>query len=74
MKDLKEYIDARITETNKNILFYKKKISEFHRVHYPDWVKLHTNNYLYYHGLLGELAVLNEIKSKLKNEIVPKKY
>ena len=68
MKNLEKYIQERITETNKNISVFKNKINLSHRVDRPNWVKNHTNDYFYYHGLLGELNVLNEIKSKLNED------
>lgn len=66
MNELIKYLNKRIKETNQNLMVYRNQINELHRVRDPLWVKAHTNRYLYYHGLLGELFVLNEIKSKIK--------
>ena len=68
MDGLIKYLDKRIEETNKNLMVYRNQINELHRVSDPLWVKAHTNRYLYYHALLGELFILNEIKSKLKKD------
>jgi hypothetical protein len=68
MDELIKEIDKRIKETNKSIAFYKNKINDLCRVYEPSWIKLHTNNYSFYHGLLGELAILIEIKSKINKE------
>jgi hypothetical protein len=68
MKNLEEYINKRIKETNKNLKVLKDKINDSYRVSDPLWVKAHTNMYLDYHGLLGGLAIFNEIKSKLNED------
>jgi hypothetical protein len=68
MENIIEYINKRIEETNKNLMVYRNQINELHRVADSHWVKAHTNRYLYYHGLLGELFILNEIKQKIKED------
>lgn len=67
MENLLEYINQRIKETNSSIALSKELLNELNKPTDPNWIKT-TSNYSFYHQLLGELAILNEIKSKLQED------
>ena len=66
MDELIKYIDKRIEEANKSIAFFKKKVNEDMRQLGKHRYKNNSVNYAHYYKSLGELAVLMQIKSKIK--------
>jgi hypothetical protein len=67
MENLLEYINQRTKETNNSISLSKELLNQLDKPADPNWIKT-TSSYSFYHQLLGELAILNEIKSKLKED------
>ena len=68
MNELIKYLDKRIEETNKSIAFFKEKVNEAMKQLGKHRYKNYSVSYTHYYTLLGELSVLMQIKSKIKED------
>jgi len=67
MNELIKYLNERIEEAKTSIDFFKKKVNEDMRRLGKHRYKNESVNYTQYYTMLGELAVLMQIKSKFQN-------